>query len=224
MQQPTTPAPTAPTEWATATTVTLVVIALLAIITLLAILRGSRLRGERKHARRAEEERIESEAPVVVPTPAPGDPRSATDAVAPPVRPVPVLLPVAPSPPPLDDAPVVGAPAAAPSLADEPIAAAAPLDASPASEAAAPATAEPSPAERPITLIKGLGPRVAARLEEQGVRTVGDLAALSDDAAEALDARLGPFTGRMGRDRWLEQARFLAAGDDKGFEAVFGRL
>jgi predicted flap endonuclease-1-like 5' DNA nuclease len=136
----------------------------------------------------------------------------------------PAPSPVAPAPPPLDDAPVAGPPAATPSLADEPIAAAAPLDASPASEAVAPAPAEPSPAERPVTIIKGLGPKVAARLGEQGVATVGDLAALSDDQAEALDARLGPFTGRMARDRWLEQARFLAAGDDKGFEAVFGRL
>ena len=54
--------------------------------------------------------------------------------------------------------------------------------------------------------------------------TVGQLAALDQAEAEALDARLGPFTGRMNRDRWLEQARFLAAGDRAGFEAVFGKL
>ncbi|PAV66703.1 hypothetical protein WR25_19059 [Diploscapter pachys] len=28
----------------------------------------------------------------------------------------------------------------------------------------------------------------------------------------------------MERDRWIEQARFLAAGDTAGFERVFGRL
>ncbi|WP_425229334.1 hypothetical protein [Sphingomonas sp.] len=68
------------------------------------------------------------------------------------------------------------------------------------------------------------GPRVAERLAADGITTVGQIAALTDDAANALDARLGPFTGRMGRNRWLEQARFLAAGDVQGIEAVFGRL
>ena len=71
------------------------------------------------------------------------------------------------------------------------------------------------------TLIDAL---VAARLAEAGVTTVGQLAALDDDAAARLDVQLGSFTGRMGRDRWLEQARFLAAGDRAGFEAVFGKL
>ena len=35
---------------------------------------------------------------------------------------------------------------------------------------------------------------------------------------------MGPFTGRMARDRWIEQARLLSAGDQAGFEAKFGRL
>jgi len=50
------------------------------------------------------------------------------------------------------------------------------------------------------------------------------MAALDEDAATRLDAQLGPFSGRMTRDRWIEQARFLAAGDIAGFEAVFGKL
>ena len=82
----------------------------------------------------------------------------------------------------------------------------------------------PSPADGPVTQLKGLGPKVATRLGELGITTVGRMAALTDDEAQALDAQLGPFMGRMGRDRWQEQARFLAAGDVKGFEAVFGRL
>lgn len=85
----------------------------------------------------------------------------------------------------------------------------------------APATAH---ADAPVTQLKGLGPKLATRLGELGITTVGQLAALTDDEADALDARLGPFTGRLRRDRWQEQARFLAAGDTAGFEAVFGRL
>jgi predicted flap endonuclease-1-like 5' DNA nuclease len=128
---------------------------------------------------------------------------------------------------------------------DEPIAAAAPLEANPAAQAAdapvastepvqtiaptEPATAE-SPAtandgpHAPVTQLKGLGPKVAARLAELGIITVGQLASLTDHQAVALDADLGPFSGRMARDRWIEQARLLAAGDRAGFEATFGRL
>ena len=113
-------------------------------------------------------------------------------------------------------------------LNDEPVAAAAPMTASPAAEAApAPAEspAEPArPEDQPITLLKGLGPKLTQKLAEHGITTVGDMAALSEAQAQALDAQLGAFSGRMARDRWLEQARLLAAGDRAGFEAVFGRL
>ncbi len=122
-------------------------------------------------------------------------------------------------------------------LADEPIAAASPLEASPATETAAPAPLAPpadaplapaAPAESyadgPLTQLKGLGPKVAAQLGALGVATVGEMAALSDSEAQRIDAQLGNFTGRMGRDRWIEQARLLAAGDKAGFEAVFGKL
>ena len=75
-----------------------------------------------------------------------------------------------------------------------------------------------------MSTLKGLGPKLAARLGELGISTVGQVAALSPEQAAALDAQLGPFAGRMERDRWIEQARFLAAGDTAGFERVFGRL
>ncbi len=88
----------------------------------------------------------------------------------------------------------------------------------------APAPVAEGPAAAPVTQLKGLGPKVAARLAELGINTVGQMAALTDDDAAALDAQLGPFAGRMARDRWQEQARFLATGDRAGFEAVFGRL
>ena len=142
--------------------------------------------------------------------------------------------PVSPGPTPVEDPPLVStppepvrgeAPPEAP-LADEPVAAAAPMAASPRT-VAEPDPARPveaSPADGPVTQLKGLGPKVAARLAELGITTVGQIAALDADQAQALDARLGPFSGRLHRDRWIEQARFLAAGDRAGFEAVFGRL
>ena len=35
---------------------------------------------------------------------------------------------------------------------------------------------------------------------------------------------MGAFKGRITRDRWVEQARYLAAGDIAGFEVTFGKL
>lgn len=200
------------------TTVHFVLLAILAAATIAAILWGMRLKRQREAASLIEEERFEEE-PAAIETPAP----SHRDIAAPP--------PVAPAPPPIAAAPTpltprvseLEAPAAEPSLANEPIAAAAPFDASPATLVPGPEAA-PAPADGPVIQMKGVGARVAARLAELGITTVGQIAALDAGEAEALDAQLGPFTGRMARDRWVEQARFLAAGDKAGFEAVFGRL
>lgn len=110
-------------------------------------------------------------------------------------------------------------------LHDTPIAAAAPVAAASAS-LAADTNAEPAPAADgdDLTRLKGVGPKLAARLNELGVTRFAQIAALDADAALALDAQLGNFQGRMTRDRWIEQARFLAAGDVSGYEAVFGKL
>lgn len=208
--QATSPTFRAITDTGGITTTILVLIALGALLTVVAILYGMRLARQRRAARRVEEARVEAEAsdePVSAPSAEPA---------APPPSPEPT-----PALPAADPLPL------APDLADEPVVAAVPLDASPAAEAElepAPEPAGPPPADRPLTLLKGLGPKVAARLEELGVASVGDLARLSPAEAEALDARLGPFTGRMARDRWLDQARLLAAGDDRAFEAEFGKL
>ncbi|TPG40362.1 hypothetical protein EAH79_10505 [Sphingomonas koreensis] len=91
-------------------------------------------------------------------------------------------------------------------------------------DAPAPTPAPHDGARLPLTMLKGLGPKVAARLAELGVHHVDQLAALSPAEAGALDAQLGTFSGRMARDRWIEQAQLLAAGDTAGFEAQFGKL
>lgn len=75
-----------------------------------------------------------------------------------------------------------------------------------------------------LTMLKGLGPKAAGVLNGLGITRFAQLAALDDAQVAALDAQLGAFRGRILRDRWVEQARYLAAGDRAGFEAIFGRL
>ncbi|WP_210357173.1 hypothetical protein [Sphingomonas beigongshangi] len=218
------------------TTAHLAVIAIFAILVILGLIWGARLKHRRKQAERTiEASNAESaQMPQSPPASVPGEGRErraaprASAEPAPSSAPVPTApVPTAPPPPPLDQPATDAAPVAVAPIADEPIAAAAPLDAAPQAEAASAPDAGPAsddPADRPVTLLKGLGPKVAARLSELGITRVGQLAVLDDAAAARLDADLGAFSGRMARDRWVEQARFLAAGDVKGFEAMFGRL
>ena len=72
--------------------------------------------------------------------------------------------------------------------------------------------------------LKGVGPKLASVLNDRGIWRYEQLAALDRDAAQRLDDQLGPFRGRLARDRVIEQARFLAIGDRAGFEAQFGKL
>jgi predicted flap endonuclease-1-like 5' DNA nuclease len=78
--------------------------------------------------------------------------------------------------------------------------------------------------EDDLTRMKGVGPKLAAQLVTLGYTRFAQIAALTPDQAEALDAQLGSFRGRLHRDRWIEQAGYLANGDTAGFEAAFGRL
>ena len=215
----------------TFTTFHFIVLALLILATLALIAAGVR----RSRARRKAQERVEVEAAQLgLPDPPAAPPLDRVAPILPAnddfVRPRPIASEperAEPDPIPLAPAPLDPAPLAPSPLADERIVAAAPMDANPATVAdptPADASAPPSPADGPVTQLKGLGPKVATRLAELGLSSVGQIAALDADEAAAVDAQLGPFTGRLHRDRWVEQARFLAAGDTKGFEAVFGRL
>ena len=85
------------------------------------------------------------------------------------------------------------------------------------------AAAAPAPGDA-LTRIKGLGPKAEAQLIRLGITRYADLAALNDAAIARLDAQMGSFKGRITRDRWVEQAALLAAGDTAAFEAQFGRL
>jgi predicted flap endonuclease-1-like 5' DNA nuclease len=75
-----------------------------------------------------------------------------------------------------------------------------------------------------LTKLKGVGAKLAAMLNDQGITQYSQLASLSDDELAAIDARLGNFKGRLQRDRVMEQAQLLASGDRAGFEATFGKL
>lgn len=83
---------------------------------------------------------------------------------------------------------------------------------------------QPADAASDLTRLKGLGPKLAEALATLGITRIGQIAALDPAAAEALDARLGAFQGRMARDRWIEQAKLLEAGDIAGYEAAFGKI
>lgn len=197
------------------TTIHLAILAILALLVIAGIAWGTHLRRRRRAGteRREEHQAAVEAAPTTNTAPRAEQAQRQSQVQAP-----------APAPPPVVQAPADPLPETD-RLADEPIAAAAPMEASPAAEAVATGVeAAPSQGDAPLTILKGLGPKLAVRLGELGFTTVGDIAALSPAEAEALDAQLGAFTGRMARDRWIEQARLLAAGDRTGFEAAFGRL
>ncbi len=72
--------------------------------------------------------------------------------------------------------------------------------------------------------IKGVGPKLARILIDMGITHYAQIAAFSPADIAAVDDRLGVFSGRIGRDNWVEQAHLLEAGDIAGFEAKFGKI
>lgn len=88
-----------------------------------------------------------------------------------------------------------------------------------------PPVAAPAPAASAddLTRIKGLGPKIAALLNELGVTSYAQIAGWSAEDAAAIDAQLGRFSGRISRDQWIAQAQLLAAGDEAGFAKKFGQ-
>jgi len=72
--------------------------------------------------------------------------------------------------------------------------------------------------------IKGVGPKLNGLLVGLGITRYDQIAAWTEQEIAAVDAHLGTFRGRITRDNWIEQAKFLASGDIAGFEAKFGKL
>jgi predicted flap endonuclease-1-like 5' DNA nuclease len=75
-----------------------------------------------------------------------------------------------------------------------------------------------------LTQLKGVGPKFADRLIELGITRFEQLAAFSENELALIDDKLGPFRGRLARDRVAEQSSYLARGDIEGFEEKFGKL
>ena len=72
--------------------------------------------------------------------------------------------------------------------------------------------------------IKGVGPKLADMLQARGFDRFEQLAQLTPEEIDSIDQQLGPFAGRIRRDRIVEQAGYLARGDVDGFEEQFGKL
>ncbi len=196
-------------------TIALGLVAVLAILTVIAMIWGAKLKRQRRAAEADEQHRIKS-------LKADGVEATNTAEGGSPVVTAPHAAPsdeLATATPP----PETAIDTSRPTLAGEPIPAAAPFEAVPASVVAEVPTEE-SPDTQSVSILKGLGPKIATRLGELGITRVDQLAWLDDAEAEQLDAQLGVFQGRMERDRWREQARLLAQGDRAGYEAQFGKL
>lgn len=136
------------------------------------------------------------------------------------------------SAPPPASAPSATGPAAAPAAPPPPVAGP-PADTPPADVPAAPAppsggqspflSAPDGPADD-LSRIKGIGPKLSARLAELGVFHYSQIAGWTPEQLAQVDAQLGNFQGRPERDQWQSQARLLASGDVKAYERVHGKL
>jgi len=70
--------------------------------------------------------------------------------------------------------------------------------------------AAPRGAPDDLAKLTGVGPQIVKKLNEHGVFHYWQLAAMSNDEVEKLDADL-KLNGRVARDNWVDQARTLLA-------------
>lgn len=131
---------------------------------------------------------------------------------------------VAPTPPPVAVAPPPP-PVAPQTFTAPPVAPVAPVAAAPIA-AALTAIGIPAAIGDPDNLlqIKGVGPKLNELLISLGIRRFDQIAAWTGSDIGKVDQHLGAFTGRIERDRWVEQAGLLARGAIAEFEAKFGQL
>jgi len=87
-----------------------------------------------------------------------------------------------------------------------------------------PASSTAPPAGDDLSRIKGIGPKLQALLPTLGITTFAQIATMTEADIAELDGKLGAFAGRPARDNWVEQAKYLAAGDTEGFAGRFGKV
>ncbi len=101
---------------------------------------------------------------------------------------------------------------------------AAPLPETPPAYTPSPFLAAPEGQPDDLGRIKGLGPKLQARLQELGVFHYRKIAQWTPAQLALVDAELGQFQGRPERDQWQAQAALLASGDVKAYERAHGKL
>jgi predicted flap endonuclease-1-like 5' DNA nuclease len=88
---------------------------------------------------------------------------------------------------------------------------------------------KPKAASKPIIpdnleLLKGVGPKLNALLKSMGVTSFQQVANWTPADVREIDAKLGNFAGRIGRDNWIDQAKLLLSGNIAAFEKKYGSL
>jgi predicted flap endonuclease-1-like 5' DNA nuclease len=73
-----------------------------------------------------------------------------------------------------------------------------------------------------LTVVRGVGPRLAVLLNSLGIFHLRQIARWSDADIAEIDTRLGAFKGRIARDNWVEQAKLLIDGDVAVYQQRFG--
>ncbi|MGB5483799.1 hypothetical protein [Parasphingorhabdus sp.] len=105
----------------------------------------------------------------------------------------------------------------------------------PRAEPAAKAAATPPPAGKPkipapvgepdnLRLIKGVGPKLNVLLNSLGISRFDQIADWKEAEITEVDQYLESFAGRITRDAWIDQAKYLAKDDIAGFEKKYGKL
>jgi predicted flap endonuclease-1-like 5' DNA nuclease len=75
-----------------------------------------------------------------------------------------------------------------------------------------------------LRLIKGVGPKLNVLLNNLGVTRFDQIADWKEAEIAEVDQYLENFSGRITRDAWIDQAKFLAKDDIEGFEKKYGNL
>ena len=147
------------------------------------------------------------------------------------------VRPADPQPEPSPPATIVPEPAPAPTPAPAPKAVVTPAATIPEAEAKPAGTPKVAPAAegKPnipaavgepdnLRLIKGVGPKLNTLLISLGVTRFDQIAEWKEAEITEVDQYLDTFSGRITRDAWIDQAKFLAKDDIAGFEKKYGKL